>query len=208
MALYPALDRYLASLPAPTPSPGRDAVLRDLGAAMRARVDADGRCDVLFVCTHNSRRSQLAQALLAALAARAGLVGMRGHSAGTVATRVAPPALATLRAAGCRIDTTPDGGAHVLRCGPDEEPLRLWSKTLDDPMLPRAGFIAVMTCSDADEACPHVPGAIARFALPYPDPKTADDTPGEARAYDSTRDLIATELHLAIHHGWPQMATD
>ncbi|MBW2160612.1 MAG: hypothetical protein JRH14_11750 [Deltaproteobacteria bacterium] len=38
-----------------------------------------------------------------------------------------------------------------------------FSKTYDDPGNPAEGFVAVMTCSEADEACPVVSGAALRF---------------------------------------------
>ena len=53
---------------------------------------------------------------------------------------------------------------------------------------------AVMTCSDADEACPIVQGADARFAIPYEDPKAFDGTREEAWAYDERCRQIAREM--------------
>jgi arsenate reductase len=51
-----------------------------------------------------------------------------------------------------------------------------------------------MTCTSADEACPHVPGAAVRVALPYVDPKASDGTPDEAAAYDRCCEQVAREM--------------
>ncbi|MDH4283503.1 MAG: hypothetical protein OEV36_12670, partial [Myxococcales bacterium] len=56
------------------------------------------------------------------------------------------------------------------------------------------GFAAIMTCSEADQACPAVPGAELRVSLPYDDPKKADGTPDEEAAYDARCLQIATEM--------------
>jgi hypothetical protein len=51
-----------------------------------------------------------------------------------------------------------------------------------------------MTCSEADKACPVVPGAKARFSIPYDDPKVADNTPEEETRYEERCKQIATEM--------------
>ena len=69
-----------------------------------------------------------------------------------------------------------------------------FSKTHDDPANPTKGFAAIMTCSEADQACPAVPGAELRVSLPYDEPKKADGTPDEEAAYDARCLQIATEM--------------
>jgi len=61
----------------------------------------------------------------------------------------------------------------------------------DNPTL---CFRAVMTCDEADEACPIVTVGSARISLPYEDPKNADGTPLEALKYDERCRQIATEM--------------
>ena len=51
-----------------------------------------------------------------------------------------------------------------------------------------------MTCSDADENCPFIPGAEKRIPLRYDDPKEFDDTPLEAQKYDERSRQIAAEM--------------
>jgi hypothetical protein len=69
-----------------------------------------------------------------------------------------------------------------------------FSKTWADPVNPREGFAAVMTCSQADEACPFVRGASVRVSLAYEDPKLADGTDEEAARYDARARQIAIEM--------------
>jgi arsenate reductase len=51
-----------------------------------------------------------------------------------------------------------------------------------------------MTCSHVDKNCPFIPGSDKRIALPYEDPKAADDTPKEAETYDERSLQIAAEM--------------
>ena len=77
---------------------------------------------------------------------------------------------------------------------PEQDAEECFSKKYDDAFNPQDAFAAVMVCSDADAACPFVPGADLRVSLPYEDPKVADDTDGEAAKYDERAGQIATEM--------------
>jgi arsenate reductase len=64
----------------------------------------------------------------------------------------------------------------------------------EDTANPSSAFGAIMTCSQADEACPIVPGAEGRFVVPYEDPKIADHTPEETPRYAERCAEIASEM--------------
>ena len=115
-------------------------------------------------------------------------------SGGTEATAFNPRAVAALRRAGFRI-TGPDGpNPHYNVTFADSTAgVEAFSKTFDDPPNPQSDFAAVMTCSDADENCPFIPGA-TRFSLPYDDPKEADGTPAETERYDERVRQIGVEM--------------
>ncbi|RMG24937.1 MAG: hypothetical protein D6730_11675 [Bacteroidetes bacterium] len=51
-----------------------------------------------------------------------------------------------------------------------------------------------MTCAQADEACPHIPGALLRVALPYEDPGQYDKSPQRDAMYTRRSREIATEF--------------
>jgi arsenate reductase (thioredoxin) len=78
-----------------------------------------------------------------------------------------------------------------------------FSKKFGDPFNPQYDFAAIMTCSDADENCPFVPGATKRFSITYIDPKESDGTPQESETYDERCRQIAREMLFML-----KLATD
>jgi arsenate reductase (thioredoxin) len=179
----------------PTGDVAHRAQLDALVAALRAERARKGSLELLFVCTHNSRRSHMAQLLGAVAAQRAGIPA-RTFSAGTEATAFNPRAIAALGRAGFEIsgEASVPNPRYQVRWSPTEPPIEAFSKTLEDPSLPSSGFVAVMTCSQADAACPFVKGASARVSVPYEDPKVADGTPEEAQRYDERVEQIGRDL--------------
>src|SRR4028118_1224465 len=110
---------------------------------------------VLFLCTHNSARSQMAEGLLRHLA------GDRFEvmSAGTEATHVRPLAVRAMEEVGADIS------------GQESETL---DRYLSEP------FDCVITvCDEANEACPFFPGASERLHWSFPDPSKAQGTEEE-----------------------------
>lgn len=146
-----------------------------------------------FICTHNSRRSQLAQAW-AKIAAHQFRVPLESFSGGVEVTACNPRTVAALQRVGVEIEATAEGDNPVYHLKLGEETLSLFSKLYDHPSNPRQHFAAVMTCSHADENCPFIPGTQTRIALNYDDPKAFDDTPQEQAAYDARCLQIAAEM--------------
>lgn len=203
-SLLPVLAATLDSLPPAEPGPDRKEALDDLAGWIRARLH-DGRPDpveVVFICTHNSRRSQIAQAWLGALAARAGLDRIRSYSGGTEVTAFNIRAVRTLERAGFQAvihNEWPDNPRIELQFNTISDRHLMFSKRYDHPENPSSGFAAVMVCSDADAACPFVPGAAIRIPLPFIDPKASDGTADEAATYDLRSHQIAAELAYVIN---------
>lgn len=184
-----ACDRATPAMAQDPASPIRWDVLEPIARAMAERIKSHGSVDLQFICTHNSRRSQMAHAWGHVYAAEWDLP-VRVFSGGTEATACATPTVeALIRAGFTRVGSEPT----VLQ-GPHGEPVALTSKRFDDPMNASDGFLALMTCSDADENCPYIPHALARFPLRYDDPKAFDGTDQEAAAYDATCDAVSQEL--------------
>jgi protein-tyrosine-phosphatase len=152
-----------------------------------------------FICTHNSRRSHLCQIWAAVLAKHFGIEGIETYSGGTEATAFNPRAVAAIKRSGFKVQA-PDGDnpRYEVHFADEDEPLICYSKTFDDPYNPQQDFAAVMTCSDADENCPFVPGAEKRFSIPYVDPKESDGTSQELQTYDKRCRQIATEMYYLI----------
>ena len=65
---------------------------------------------------------------------------------------------------------------------------------MDDDFNPKSEFAAIMTCSQADEGCPFVPGAEKRIPITYEDPKAFDNTPQQAEKYRERSKQIASEM--------------
>lgn len=160
-----------------------------------------GAAQLNFICTHNSRRSHLAQIWAAVAAAYYGLDRIATFSGGTETTAFNPRAVDALERAGFRVER-PDGANPRYRIYYSDAlaPLECFSKTYNHPDNPQTRFAAIMTCSDADENCPFIPGAELRLPLTYQDPKEADDSPQEAERYDERTRQIGRELFFALRH--------
>lgn len=197
MSIYPNLENYLEALRQETDHipPQRRQTLRRLGTYLREQLDRSGRARLTFICTHNSRRSHLAQVWLATLAAHFGYDGIETYSGGTAVTACNPRTVAALERAGFRVeDPGGDNPRYRIHFSAEAPPLVAWSKLYDDPANPTEDFAAVMTCSEADADCPFIPGAAIRIPLTYEDPKVADGTPEEAARYDERTRQIGREL--------------
>jgi arsenate reductase (thioredoxin) len=137
--------------------------------------EAVHRSRVLFLCTHNSARSQMAEGLLRD---RAG-DRFEVMSAGTEATHVRPLAIRAMDEIGIDVSSQE-------------------SKTLQRYL--REPFDYVITvCDDANETCPFFPGAGSRLHWSFEDPSRAEDSEEERLAVlrsvrDRIRDRVQAEL--------------
>ena len=195
--MHPPLEQYIkkTALNITSLSDDRTSVLEDVARFVSSKRVAGEPAMLNFICTHNSRRSQMAQLWAAAAAAYFGIEGVQAYSGGTEATAFNPRAVATMERAGFIVDNPGGDNPHYLVSYSEGGPaIECFSKTYDDPFNPSGGFAAIMTCSDADAACPVVLGAAERFAVRYEDPKAFDDTPREAAAYDERCLQIAAEM--------------
>jgi arsenate reductase (thioredoxin) len=202
-ALAPSLAKYVVARAAEFDhvSADRRAKLDELAAHIRMQRDAGEPVRLVFICTHNSRRSHMTQLWAAAAAATYGIGDVETFSGGTEATAFNPRAVAALERAGFEIKTSAPSDAnpkYLVRLSPDSDTLECFSKIYDQAPNPTSDFCAVMTCSAADEACPSVPGATLRLAIPYDDPKVADGRADEAATYDERCAQIAREMLFAF----------
>lgn len=196
--LTPALRAFVADREAEFGriAPDRRARLAQIGAYVRACQAASRPARLMFICTHNSRRSHLAQLWAQAAAAHHGIADVLTYSGGTEATAFNPRAVAAAERAGFEISRA-GGGAnpvYLVRFDCQSGPLECFSKVYRHAANPQRDFCAVMVCSDADAKCPAVTGAATRVALPYDDPKAFDGTPEEAAKYDERCRDIAREM--------------
>src|SRR5258708_37419930 len=130
---------------------------------------------ILFICTHNSARSQMAEGLLRSL----GKGQFEAYSAGTEATQVRPLAVQVMAELG--IDISAQHSKTLARY-------------LHEP------FDEVITvCDSAAEACPFFPGAKEQRHWSFPDPSKATGSQEEQLAlYRSVRDAIRKRIEAEL----------
>ena len=174
----------------------RKTFLGKISAYVMSKAKDGQPARLVFICTHNSRRSHMAQLLAQAAARHFSILGVEAFSGGTEATAFNPRAVAALRRAGFTIEFFTDGKNPVyeVRYEAELEPMQAFSKVYDEPPNPTEDFAAIMTCDAADAACPVVVGADERFSIPYDDPKNFDGTEQEADRYDERCRQIAREM--------------
>ena len=183
----------------PDVSDARAQALGKLGDWIAARGRAGNPADLVWVCTHNSRRSHIAQLWALAASVHFDLPHVRSWSGGTEATAFSPWAIAALREDGFRIEDSgervlPENPVYHASVGPDGPVVRGYSKVFTEPPNPQRDFVAIMVCSSADDACPFVPGADLRVSLPFDDPKASDGTPSAPAAYLAASATIGREV--------------
>jgi arsenate reductase len=130
---------------------------------------------ILFICTHNSARSQMAEGLLRHL----GGGRFEAFSAGTEATQVRPLAVKAMAELGIDIS-----GQQ--------------SKTLDR-YLNESFDVVITVCDQANETCPVFLGAKKRWHWSFPDPSRATGTEDEQLAvYRRVRDAIRARIEQEL----------
>lgn len=179
----------------------RKPALRACAHAVVRRLARDGEVGLVAVCTHNSRRSQLAEVFLAAALAELSIDGVHVASAGTETTAVAPGIVHVLRSHGFSVSGDHTLANPRLRVEGHGILRELWSKTLEEAIPALTGgseAVALMVCAGADASCPIVPGAAFKARVAYEDPKLSDGTPEEEGAYAKTAELIEAEMLFLV----------
>lgn len=160
------------------------------------------KTEIIVICTHNSRRSHLGQVWLQIAAHYYGLENISTFSGGTEATACNIRIVRALQRAGLEIKNTSEKGEknpkYAARYAKNSPEMWLFSKVYTSTANPQLGFLAILVCNTADEACPIVKGAEQRIYHGYEDPKKADDTPQEAQTYDERCMQIAKEMFFVM----------
>ncbi|MEM1329887.1 MAG: protein-tyrosine-phosphatase [Planctomycetota bacterium] len=195
--LLPQIGAFLESRAAEFDqiSPERRTRLEKISAYVRDQRAQGNPVQLVFVCTHNSRRSHMSQ-LWAAAASSAYGIEMTTYSGGTEDTAFNPRAVVAMQRAGFEIEKTTDAANPIyhVRMSGSAPAMTCFSKVYDSAPNPKRGFGAIMVCDEADSECPFVEGASGRFSLPFVDPKVSDNTEAEAATYDERCGQIAREM--------------
>lgn len=130
---------------------------------------------VIFICTHNSARSQMAEGLLRHLAGDCYEV----FSAGTQSTRVNPLAISAMAEKG--IDISQHTSDHI------------------DKYMGMEFDYVVTVCDNANETCPYFPTNKTRWHWSFADPSSATGTEDERLAkFREIRDQIEQRLQILL----------
>ncbi len=137
--------------------------------------ESESKQRVLFLCTHNSARSQMAEGLLRNF----GGDRFEPYSAGTQATHVRPLAIRAMSELGIDIS------------GQESKTLERY---VDQP------FDTVITvCDQANEVCPVFSGARRRLHWSFPDPSRAQgDAEQQLAVYRQVRDAIRERIEREL----------
>ncbi len=122
---------------------------------------------ILFICTHNSARSQMAEGYLNAKYN----YRYQGLSAGTEVTRVHPLAIKAMKEIGIDI-------CHHR----SKELKEFFNQEIDQ---------VVTVCDSANAVCPMFPGAKETIHVSFPDPSTATGPEDEQmKTFRQVRDIL------------------
>jgi protein-tyrosine-phosphatase/DNA-binding transcriptional ArsR family regulator len=150
-----------------------------------ATLAVQGQPRVLFVCTHNSARSQMAEALMRRAAGEA----VEVHSAGSRPSAVHPLAVMVMAARGIDI-----GGQR--------------SKHLDE-FAGKSFDYVITVCDRAREVCPVFPNQPVNLHWSLPDPADMDGGEEERRlAFEQTADQLATRIQYLFGFMGKQVGVD
>jgi arsenate reductase len=118
------------------------------------------------------------------------------YSGGTATTAIYPMVIEVLLKTGFQPIqlSNEDNPVFAIKYDNNAHPIIAFSKTYDHPFNPSIGFASVMTCSDADNNCPFIPGTEKRISLNYEDPKAFDNSPLQSSKYEERSRQIATEM--------------
>lgn len=184
-----ALVKNFSEIPAE-----RKILLEKISSYIKGKTANNETANLVYVCTHNSRRSHLGQVWAVVAAAYYGVEKIKTFSGGTEATAFNPNAIKALISAGFEVKKTSESKNPVYEVYFSENSFTTcFSKVYNDAENPSQNFAAIMTCSDAEENCPFIPGCELRIGTTYNDPKAFDNTVLQDEKYTERSNQIAME---------------
>ena len=194
--MFAKLENTIKALREQPIAADRKELLQPLIDYIQNKVNAQQKVRLNLICTHNSRRSHLAQIWSQTAAAFFNIKNVFCYSGGTEATALYPMVAQTLAKQGFTILPLSEGTnpVYAIKYSGNEPPIIAFSKKYDDLFNPESEFAAIMTCSQADGACPFIAGAEIRIPITFNDPKAFDASPQQAEKYLESSIHIAAEM--------------
>lgn len=198
--MFQKLTEYITKLDVELIPDDRKEILNPFIDYLQEKIKSGKNISLNFICTHNSRRSHLSQIWAQTMAEYFQMNQITCYSGGTAATAVYPMIIKVLDETGFETIqlSKEENPVIVVKYSEKRHPIIAFSKTYDHLFNPSIGFVAVMTCSDADQNCPLIPGTEKRIVLNYEDPKAFDDSPLKYQKYEERSKQIATEMFYAF----------
>lgn len=175
----------------------RIELLKSIAHFIASELRVNRKVNLNFICTHNSRRSQLSQVWASYATFYFKLSEVKSFSGGTAVTAFYRNTVKTLQEVGFSfqiIEFSHDNPRYAINYKNGVNPIIGFSKLYDNDHNQKP-YIAITTCSNADENCPFIPDAIERFHLPFSDPKAFDNTLYQSQKYLEANKQIAGEIH-------------
>ncbi len=179
----------------------RMKLLQSIALFITNELEQNKRVNLNYICTHNSRRSQLAQVWSSYASYYFKFSEIYSFSGGTMATSFYRNTVKTLQEVGFDfqiLEFSHENPVYSISYKNCINPIIGFSKLYDSEHHKKP-FIAITTCSSADENCPFIPNAIERFHLPFNDPKMYDNTLLQSEKYLETNKQIAGEIHFIFN---------
>jgi len=194
--MYQVIKNTFADFNEKNISVERKEVLQPLINYIQTKKNNNETIRLNFICTHNSRRSHLSQIWAQAMAYYFNLKNIYCYSGGTEATAMFPKVAETLYNQGFQIQVLSENEnpVYAVKFAENEHAVICFSKVYRNEFNPKNNFAAIMTCNNADEGCPIVSGAEARFPIKYNDPKSFDGTDMQSAKYAERSLEIAQEM--------------
>lgn len=194
--MYATLSKTIGQLQPQNISEERKTLLQPLIDFAQQKVNNRQEINLNFICTHNSRRSHLAQVWAQVASTYCNIPKVFCYSGGTEETALFPKVAETLTNQGFNIFTIAetDNPVYTIKYSDNALPVIGFSKKYDNPFNPVSAFTAIMTCSQADGGCPFIAGAERRIPITFEDPKISDGTPEQTKVYAERSLQIATEM--------------
>lgn len=175
----------------------RAKLLQSIALYITTEIKENNQINLNYICTYNSRRSQLAQVWSSYATHYFKLGKVESFSGGTAVTAFFRNTVKTLQQVGFHFQISEyshQNPLYSIGFLNSINPIIGFSKLYNHEQNKKP-FIAITTCSNADENCPFIPDAIQRFHLPFKDPIIYDTTLHQAEKYLETSKQISGEIH-------------
>jgi len=175
----------------------RLTLLNNIANKITLELKDRNKVNLNFICSHNSRRSQMGQAWSFYATEYFKIDNIFSFSGGIKTTSFHRNAVKTLQESGFKfniIDFSHQNPKYLISFKETEKNILGFSKRFDNKEN-NPPYIAIITCDHTDKN-PFSLDALSCFHLPYNDPKTSDNTPYQKNKHQEINTQIAAEMYI------------